>query len=213
MLVAIDGPAGAGKSTLARRLAAELGLPYLNTGLMYRAVTLRALRSRTDLDDGPALAAIAAGIRFDVVDRGGIAELEIDGAPPDPELAGRDVEAAVSVVAAHGEVRDVLRDEQRRLSRAGGVVEGRDIGSIVRPDADVKLFLTAPSAERAARRSVERGSDREPVGEALRDRDSLDSRVNPFVPASDAVKIDTSDKGADSVFREALDLVRSAACR
>jgi cytidylate kinase len=210
MLIAIDGPAGAGKSTLARRLALELGLSYLNTGLMYRAVTAAALRSGVDVTDGDSLATVAAGIRFELEASGGLQELAVDGSAPGAELAAPGVEAAVSAVAAHRAVRAILRDEQRRLSAGGGVVEGRDIGSVVRPDADVKLFLTAPTNERAVRRSDERGADRGPVAEALRERDALDSRVSPFVPAVDAIEIDTSDKGADAVFREALARIRAA---
>jgi cytidylate kinase len=103
-----------------------------------------------------------------------------------------------------------LRAEQRRLAEGGGVVEGRDIGSVVLPDADLKLFLTASAGERAARRAEERGIDAPPVADALRARDALDARVNPFVPAGDAVEIDTSGKDADAVFREALELVRAA---
>jgi cytidylate kinase len=210
LVVAIDGPSGVGKSTLARRLAVNLDLPYLNTGLMYRAVTLDAIRAARDLDDADALAEIASSLTFDLVRSGGLVELAIDGSRPSPELASPAVEAAVSAVSAHPAVREVLRAEQRRLAEGGGVVEGRDIGSVVLPDADLKLFLTASAGERAARRAEERGIDAPPVADALRARDALDARVNPFVPAGDAIEIDTSGKDADAVFREALELVRAA---
>ena len=210
LVVAIDGPSGVGKSTLARRLAVNLDLPYLNTGLMYRAVTLDAIRAARDLDDADALAEIASTLTFDLVRSGGLVELAIDGRRPSPELVSPAVEAAVSAVSAHPAVREVLRAEQRRLAEGGGVVEGRDIGSVVLPDADLKLFLTASAGERAARRAEERGIDAPPVADALRARDALDARVNPFVPAGDAVEIDTSGKDADAVFREALELVRAA---
>lgn len=210
LVVAIDGPSGVGKSTLARRLAVNLDLPYLNTGLMYRAVTLDAIRAAQDLDDADALAEIASTLTFDLVRSGGLVELAIDGRRPSPELVSPAVEAAVSAVSAHPAVREVLRAEQRRLAEGGGVVEGRDIGSVVLPDADLKLFLTASAGERAARRAEERGIDAPPVADALRARDALDARVNPFVPAGDAVEIDTSGKDADAVFREALELVRAA---
>lgn len=207
-VIAIDGAAGVGKSTLARRLAETLDLPYLNTGLMYRAVTLEAIRRGIDLGDGDALAAIAAALTFDLERMDGVAELSIDGSPPGQDLRSADVETAVSGVSRHPSVRVVLRDEQRRLSAGGGVVEGRDIGSVVRPDADVKLFLTATPDERATRRAVERNADAGSVGGALRERDALDARVNPFVAADDAVEISTTGKDADAVFAEALGVVR-----
>jgi cytidylate kinase len=207
-VIAIDGAAGVGKSTLARRLAETLDLPYVNTGLMYRAVTLEALRRGIDLGDGEALAAIAADLTFDLERIDGVAELSIDGSPPRPDLRSADVEAAVSGVSRHRPVRAVLRDEQRRLAAGGGVVEGRDIGSVVLPDADVKLFLTATPDERATRRAVERNVDPGSVGGALRERDALDARVNPFVAADDAVEISTTGKDADTVFAEALSVVR-----
>ncbi|MGZ4155255.1 MAG: (d)CMP kinase [Actinomycetota bacterium] len=207
-VIAIDGAAGVGKSTLARRLAETLDLPYLNTGLMYRAVTLEAIRRGIDLGDGDALAAIAAALTFDLERMDGVAELSIDGSPPGQDLRSADVETAVSGVSRHPSVRVVLRDEQRRLSAGGGVVEGRDIGSVVLPDADVKLFLTATPDERATRRAVERNADAGSVGGALRERDALDARVNPFVAADDAVEISTTGKDADAVFAEALGVVR-----
>jgi cytidylate kinase len=212
LLVAIDGSAGVGKSTLARRLAENLDLPYLNTGLMYRAVTLDAIRSGVDVDDGEGLAELAAGLAFDLAGEP-VAELLIDGAPPSRALSSPEVEAAVSTVSAHPAVRAVLRAEQRRLSAWGGVIEGRDIGSVVRTDADVKLFLAAPNIQRAARRSDERGGDSARVADALRERDALDDRVNPLVAAPDAIEIDTSDRDAESVFREALAIVRSVTRR
>jgi CMP/dCMP kinase len=215
-VVAIDGPAGSGKSTLAERLALAMGLPYLNTGLMYRAVTLRALREGLDLDRGEGLAERARHMTFDLNSRVYPQVLRIDGEAPSEELVSPEVEVHVSKVSRHPQVRAVLREEQRRLGRVGAVVEGRDIGSVVFPDADVKIFLIAAPEERAARRVRERpapqsgtGSTVDPdVASALAARDELDGRVNPFVPAPDAVPIDTTGKEPDAVLEEAEAIVR-----
>jgi cytidylate kinase len=223
-VVTIDGPAGSGKSTLAERLARTLGLPYVNTGLMYRAVTLRALREGVDLENGPALGQVARGIRFDLSSRFSPPAILIDREPPSTDLVAPEVEVNVSTVSRHPEVRAVLRNEQRRLGSDGAVMEGRDIGSMVFPDAAVKIFLVAAPDERAARRVRERGghlpsdgaepasSDgptRTPdVAEALATRDAMDERVNPFVPAPDAVLLDTTGKDPEGVLREALAIAR-----
>ena len=222
-VVAIDGPAGSGKSTLAERMARALGLRYVNTGLMYRAVTLRALREGVDLVDGPALALVARGIRFDLSSRFSPPAILIDGKPPSPDLVDPEVEVNVSTVSRHPEVRALLRDEQRRLGSNGAVMEGRDIGSVVFPDAAVKILLVAAPDERAARRVRERsgpapsdgpvpasiGARPTPdVAEALAIRDALDERVNPLVPPSDAVLLDTTGRDPDEVLREALAIAR-----
>ncbi|HEX9124319.1 MAG TPA: (d)CMP kinase, partial [Actinomycetota bacterium] len=221
-VIAIDGPAGSGKSTLARRLAETLDLPYVNTGLMYRAVTLEALRRNLDLENGRALGELAAGIRFELDPSGDPATLLIDGEEPSPGLASADVERHVSIVSAHPDVRRVLRERQRLLGRSGAVMEGRDIGSVVFPMASVKLYLIAPARIRAARRIRERGGadGSEGVEEAapkisgdlagaLAARDERDERVNPFVPPEGAVPLDTEGKDAHEVFEEALSLVRA----
>lgn len=207
VLIAIDGPAGSGKTTLARGLSRRLGLPYVNTGMMYRAVTQRALQAGADLANGPALAELAATIPFSV---GGEepGTLFIDGTEPSGALQAREVEAHVSTVARHPEVRAIMRELQRVLGAQGAVMEGRDIGSVVFPDATVKFFLVAAPDTRAARRIEERGGG-EDLGEALAARDAKDSRVNPFVPPEDAVVIDNTGKGIDEVLEEALAVVRS----
>jgi cytidylate kinase len=210
VVVAIDGPAGAGKSTLAHRLAAALDLPYVNTGAMYRATTREAVRLGIDLDDAERLSRVAARLRFDLTSTGTPRTLLIDGREPGGELADPEVERDVSTVAAHPAVREVLRDEQRRLGRHGAVMEGRDIGSVVFPDADVKIFLEAPHDERVARRARERRErEADGVADALGERDALDERVNPFVPPRDAVRLDTGARDADEVLQDALRVVAS----
>jgi cytidylate kinase len=148
-------------------------------------------------------------MRFDLDATVRPAELVIEGGRPDPGLMSPEVESTVSFVARHPEVREALRAEQRRLSEGGGVVEGRDIGTVVAPDADVKLFLQAAETERISRRSQERSAPTDPVGRALSERDALDARTNPLEPAEDAVAIDTTGVEADAVFEEALGLIRA----
>jgi cytidylate kinase len=207
-VVAIDGAAGSGKSTLARRLAALLGLPYVNTGAMYRALTLEARRRGVNLEDGSALAALMDTLEF-TVSRDHPSELWIGGGPPGEDLESADVEANVSTVAAREEVRERMRAAQRDLGRDGAVMEGRDIGTVVFPDAPVKLFLTADPRERAGRRELER--EGAGAAGALHVRDLRDAQVNPFVPAPDAVVIDTSDLGVDETVRAAVHALRERA--
>jgi CMP/dCMP kinase len=208
VVVAIDGPAGAGKSTLARRLATELGLAYVNTGAMYRTLAAEALRRGLDPEDGTALAEAAGGLRFSL-DQGAPRALSIDGRPPGDDLASAEVEAVVSAVARHPEVRKVLRAEQRRLGAGGAVVEGRDIGTRVFPDADVKVFLRADPGERASRRLAERGTADPALARALDRRDAFDARTNPLEPAPDARLVDTTGRQSDEVLAEVLSLVRA----
>ncbi len=209
-VVAIDGPAGSGKTTLASALAKDLGLPYVNTGLMYRALTLRALGKHVELDDGQALAELAKDIAFDLDPTSNPVSLSIDGEPPSPDLTSSEVEREVSRVSGHPQVRAALRAEQRRLGEAGAVMEGRDIGSVVFPDAVLKVFLVAEPEERAIRRALERAEARErpEVAEDLARRDARDARVNPLVPAEDAVALDTTALGPEAVLREVLALAR-----
>ncbi|MBA3426671.1 MAG: (d)CMP kinase [Rubrobacter sp.] len=212
LLIAIDGPAGSGKSSVARAVAEWLGVADLNTGALYRAVALLALRDGLDLDDGIALARAAAGI-----------ELSPDGARtqgveiPEDELRTPEVSAAASKVSAHPEVRQVLLDVQRRAAaeareRGGGVVEGRDIGTVVLPDADLKIFLSAAPEERARRRAVQSGREEEfdRIREAMKVRDRQDSEreVSPLKPAHDAVVLDTTELDLDEVVSRVLELAR-----
>jgi CMP/dCMP kinase len=202
-IVAIDGPAAAGKGTLARQLAAELGLPYLDTGLLYRAVGRLVLDAGADPHD-PA-AAEAAAKRLDVAD---VAR---------DDLRGPAADAASSAVAAIPAVRNALLRFQRGFATKGGaVLDGRDIGTVIFPDAAAKLFVTASPAERARRRWLElraKGADPklETVEREMRERDARDTAraAAPLKPADDAVVIDTSDMDAETAFRTALAIVRS----
>lgn len=207
VVVAIDGPAGAGKSTLARRLATALGLAYVNTGAMYRALAAEAIRRGIDPEDGAALTEAAGRLHFSL-DEGAPPALRIDDRPPGDDLASAEVEAVVSMVARHPEVRKVLRAEQRRLGSGGAVVEGRDIGTRVFPDADVKVFLRADPDERASRRLAERGTSDPALARALDRRDELDARTNPLEPAPDARPVDTTGRHPDEVLAEVLSLLR-----
>jgi len=205
-IVAIDGPAGSGKSTLALRLALALDLPYLNTGTTYRAVARAALRRGVSPSDAPALAALARDLRFEIDAAARPPRLLVDGAPPADELRTPEVESIVSEVARHPDLRAALHEAQRRLGAGGAVVEGRDIGTVVFPRADVKVFLDADPRERAARREEELGDPE--LAAAVAKRDALDARVNPFVPAPDAIVVDSSGRSADETFEEVLALVR-----
>jgi len=208
-VIAIDGPAGSGKSTLARALAAELALPYVYTGLMYRALTARALRNGLDLDDATALLEELRHCSFGLSAEAP-ATLTIDARPPDSELTGDEVEASVSRVARHPQVRTEMVMAQRRLGEGGAVMEGRDIGSVVFPDAEVKIFLVADLEARATRRIAERGG-REELASALAARDERDAKVNRLeAPPEDAgfVVIDTTFEDADHVLAQARLLVR-----
>lgn len=206
-VIAIDGAAGSGKSTLARGLAEALGLPYVNTGIMYRALTLAALDRDVDPADGPALARLMSKLRFSL-SSGTPPELEVEGSSPTTALMSDRVEGEVSHVARHPEVRALMREGQRALGLPGAVVEGRDIGSVVFPDAPLKLFLTAEPDKRGERRAEQRGvTDADGVEEALLRRDTKDAQVNPFEPAADAIVLDTSDRTIDDTLRDAIAIV------
>ena len=205
-VVAIDGVAGSGKSTLARGLARALGLPYVNTGLMYRALAASALDHDVVTDDEAALVELTRGLMFTVVG-GDPSELEVEGFPSD-RLMTLEVEAVVSSVARHPQVRTLMRATQRSIGeRDGAVMEGRDIGSVVFADAPVKLYLSADVDQRAERRTDQRRAGRAQVERLLTDRDALDARTTPHVPADGAVIIDTTDLTIDRTLLAALDAV------
>ena len=210
-VIAIDGAAGSGKSTLARGLARALHLPYVNTGLMYRALAASAMRAGVNADDEAGLAELAARLRFKVRP-GAPAHLEVEGFDS-TELVSTAVEASVSAVARHPRVRNLLRAHQRRLGDMadGAVMEGRDIGSVVFADAPVKLYLTADPSVRAIRRAGERRADEVATAAALRARDRRDARTNPFEPPRDADVIDTTHLTVGDALDAALDVVRERA--
>jgi cytidylate kinase len=207
-VVAIDGAAGSGKSTLAHDLARVLGLPYMNTGLMYRALAAAAIRAGCAPGDVDGLVELLRRLRFTVVGADP-AELQVEGYGSD-ELTSPEVESTVSAVARHPEVRARMRASQRALGiDRGAVMEGRDIGSVVFADAPVKLYLTADAASRARRRAEERGSPT--VGDDLHRRDRVDAQTNPHVPAPGAIVIDTTALGVGETVAAALRIVRERA--
>ncbi len=193
LILAIDGPAGSGKSTVSRLVATRLRLPHLDTGGHYRAATLLALRNGIPLDDGRAIAAVLQDVQ--ISSRDGLTT--IDGEVVEGAIRGSDVTAAVSEVSAHPEVRREMVETQRAWVRDNGgsaVVEGRDIGTVVFPHAPLKVFLTADEAERARRRGRELGEDPALHLEAIRRRDLVDGSrsTSPLAVADDAVVIDTT---------------------
>lgn len=207
-VIAIDGAAGSGKSTLGEGLATALRLPYVNTGLMYRHLTLVALQTGIPTDDGASLVSLLSEIRFSL-SADAPARLLIQGLPPARELQSPEVEAEVSHVARHPEVRAIMRAAQRALGELhGAVMDGRDIGSVVFPDAPLKLYLAADPGARAARRAYERTATQAEVETSLHARDQKDARVNPLESPLGSAVIDTASLGVRETLQAALDLVR-----
>jgi CMP/dCMP kinase len=205
MIVAIDGPAGSGKSTVAAALARRLGFRYLDTGAMYRALTWLARERGVDAEDGPALASLA---RVSQVSFGVDCAVEIGGVDVTEAIREAGIDRLVPIVARHPQVREVMRERQRALGDEGDVViEGRDIGTVVAPDAEVKVFLVADEAERARRRTADRpGVAAGELAADLRARDESDA-VN-MRPAADAVLVDTTEMSVDDVVEHVAALVR-----
>jgi cytidylate kinase len=206
MIVAIDGPAGAGKSTVARALAERLGIRYLDTGAMYRALTWLAMRRSLDLGGGEALAELARAepVTFDGEGRVWIAGMDVTSSIRDTRI-----DRMVPVVARHTPVREVMRERQRALVNEGDVVmEGRDIGTVIAPHAEVKVYLVADRGERAKRRTADRpGIGADALATDLRARDASDfARMQP---AEDAQQIDTTDLRVEDVVERIEEMVRA----
>lgn len=213
-VIALDGPSGTGKSTVARRLALRLGAQYLDTGAMYRAATVAALRAGTELADPSAISRVVTGSRIGVSVDPADQRTTLDGEDVTTEIRDARTTAAVSAVSAVPAVRDWLVDQQRHIiGGRGTVAEGRDIGSVVWPDAELKVYLTAREDVRAARRAGELG-DRDLVGIAasIRRRDALDSgrAASPLRRADGAIELDTSDLSIDEVVDELALLAEQA---
>ena len=205
MVIAIDGPAGAGKSTVARALAAELGFTYLDSGAMYRCVALAALRRGADPDEGGAITELAGSISISLDGR----TITLDGEDVSAAIREPAVSEASSRVSVHPGVREAMVARQRELIAAGRyVAEGRDIGTVVSPDSPLKVFLTASAEERARRRAAQTGEDLGTVLAAQRERDRRDEtrEHSALRAAPDAVEVDTTGLGPDEVVAQIASL-------
>jgi CMP/dCMP kinase len=213
-VVAVDGPAGSGKSTVSRRLAVALGARYLDTGAMYRAVTWAVLRDDVDPADAESVTKIADHVTVTIGTDPEEPDVSVDGTPVDRPIRGQEVTDAVSAVAAVPAVRARLVAQQREIIAAERriVVEGRDIGTVVAPDANLKVYLTASAAERGRRRSAENAGDLDTTVADLARRDKFDSSraADPLRRADDAVVLDTTTMGIDEVVAHLQSLVDGA---
>ena len=201
-VIAIDGPAGAGKSTVARQVSTATGLRYLDTGAMYRCVALEVQNTATDPNDADAVGKIARDVSV-VIERDAA---KLNGVDVSSEIRSSEINAIVSVISAHTPVRDAMREQQRRWIEAqqGGVVEGRDIGTVVFPDAILKVFLTASPEVRAERRVGQTGGDITAVAASIAERDHLDSTRldSPLRPSEGSVIVDSSNRTIEEVVAE-----------
>ncbi len=207
MVIAIDGPAGAGKSTVARGTAGALGFTYLDSGAMYRSVALEALEAGTPLDDGKALGEVARSLSIELDGE----NVRVDGRDVSAEIRTPEVSAAASRVSVHPEVREAMVAQQRSLIEAADyVAEGRDIGTVVSPDSPLKVFLTASAEERARRRAAETWRPVDEVLAEMRDRDERDTdrEHGALTAAEDAVELDTTGMSIEQVVAEVVALAR-----
>lgn len=217
-IIAIDGPAGSGKSTVGKLLADHLNYLFVDTGVMYRAVTLAALENGININDGTQISHLAEDIEITLqpptAEDGRDCDVLIDGEDVTWDIRNPEVDRFVSIVAAYPGVRKILSEKQRQIGLHGNVVMmGRDIGTVILPKADLKIYLDASVEERAKRRYTERKSrgeevDYEQILSVVRERDGIDStrEVAPLKPASDAVVIQTDGFSPEEVFRKILDL-------
>jgi cytidylate kinase len=210
IIIAIDGPAGAGKSTIAKALAKNLGLRYLDTGAMYRAVTFAALETGISLEDEAAVSVLAKSCEMSVTED----SVLINKMDATKAIRGPVVTKAVSLVATISDVRNELRSRQRdwAVQNSGGVIEGRDIGSVVFPDATLKVYLTASPMVRAKRRVAQDGGDVDQIAAEIAERDQRDSTRadSPLTKTTDAVIVDTSDQTIEDVVSHLRKLVNQA---
>lgn len=218
--IAIDGPAASGKTTVGEKVARHLGFLFFDTGIMYRAVTLAVLHSRLDPNDESPVSALAETVKIDVVppskEDGRLADVLLDGADVTWDVRSREVEANVSVVSTYKGVRDAMTAQQRRIGNRGDVVMvGRDIGTVVFPDANLKVFLEASAEERARRRYTElvnrgQAADYDQILTSTRQRDEIDRNrvIAPLRPAEDAIILMTDDVAIDDVVETILSLIK-----
>lgn len=212
-VIALDGPSGTGKSTVSRRLAIRLGGRYLDTGAMYRAITLAVLNAGVALEDADSIVAVARAALLELSTDPEKPGIRLDGADVSAEIRTGEVTSAVSAVSAVPAVREILVDAQRRIIGGGGiVVEGRDIGSVVWPHAGTKVYLTASEQARAARRAGELGTvDTAAVAADIQRRDTLDStrQASPAVRPDGSVELDTTELSIDQVVDRLVDMARN----
>ncbi len=205
-VIAIDGPAGAGKSTVARSVAKRTGLPYLDTGAMYRCVALAAQRQGIDLNNDVDMGRIALSSHIVIEE----STASLNGEDVSELIRSSEISGIVSVIAAHSSVRDAMREQQRRWigEHGGGVVEGRDIGTVVFPDAEVKIFLTASPEVRAQRRVNQTGGDVDAIAANIAERDRIDSTRSdsPLRPAEDSHHVDSSNQSIEAVVDKIVEI-------
>lgn len=219
IIIAIDGPAGSGKSTTARLVAQKLGYTYIDTGAMYRALTLKVIESNVDPNDEDSIVKLAENTKIELIYENGNLKVILDERDVSDKIRTPEVTSLVSIVSAHPKVRDIMVKKQRELGKDGGVViDGRDIGTVVFPNADLKIFMTADVKERAKRRQKELRSqgfkiEIEKLIKEIEERDELDSNreIAPLKKADDAIEIDTTnltiEEQVELVLKKAYELI------